>query len=357
MPNASAKALAAGVLLILGGTLPAHAVTSATVIRLDDERVEVRWSDPDPVTVFVTDRPDAPRGRLQRVAEATRSGAAIVQMRREARRYVALRDSSDGSLLIAAERALPLERGSNFRDLGGYPGADSRRVAWGRIFRSGALPLLSEADYGLLSGLGIGAIVDLRSVEERAVAPTLLDDRTGALFLSNDYSIAPMLANMRSGAGTGRPLYAGTERTLAPQYRMLFRRLLANDGAVLFHCSAGQDRTGIGAALVLSALGVSREDIVADYHLSTSLRRPEFEMPRLDPEAFPGNPIVALYAASQARPGGMRAEPLFDPDGRSHLAQFLDYLDAEYSGPEAYLERELGIGAPEIRRLRMIYLR
>ena len=278
-------------------------------------------------------------------------------MGREGRRYVALRDNGDGSLFIAAERALPLERGSNFRDLGGYPGADGKRVVWGRIFRSGALPLLSEGDYGLLSGLGIGAIVDLRSVEERAVAPTLLDDRTGALFLSNDYSIAPMLANMRSGAGADRPLYAGTERTLAPQYRMLFQRLLADDGAVLFHCSAGQDRTGIGAALVLSALGVRRDDIIEDYHLSTNLRHPEFEMPRLDPAEFPGNPMVALYAAAQARPGGMRAEPLFDPGGRSHIAEFLDYLDAEYGGPDRYLERELGIGASEISRLRRIYLR
>jgi protein-tyrosine phosphatase len=292
---------------------------------------------------------------MERMAKATRSGAVVVRMERRARLYVALRDNGDGSLFVTAERALPLERGSNFRDLGGYLGAGGRRVVWGRIFRSGALPLLSEGDYELLSGLGISAIVDLRSTEERAVAPTLLDDRTGALFLSNDYSIAPMLTSMR--ADEGRPLYADTVRRLAPQYRMLFRRLLANDGAVLFHCSAGQDRTGVGAALVLSALGVSRRDIIEDYHLSTSLRRPEYEMPRLDPEAHPGNPIVALYAASQARPGGMRAEPLFDSIGRSHIAVFLEYLDAEYGGHQSYLEHELGINDRDIRRLREMYLR
>lgn len=335
-------------------TAPAQAIESADVVRVDDAHVRVTWVDDDPASIFVVERPEMPTEGAAPVDAGDADGQALITLPRERRGYVVLRDGGDGSEIIAAEREVALERGSNFRDIGGYPGAEGKRVVWGRIFRSGALPMLSEGDYRLLGGLGIKTIVDLRSLEERMVAPDLLDDRTGALFISNDYSIVPMLAKMRPTPG--KAMYAGTEIALAPQYRALFLRLLANDGATMYHCSAGQDRTGIATALILTALGVDRKTILADYHLSTAMRRPQNEMPLLDPAKFPGNPIVALYAKGQARPGGMKAEPLFTADGQSHLAQFLDYLDAEYGGVEPYLQTKLGIGPDEIRALRRIYL-
>lgn len=336
-------------------SVPALAIDHASVVRIDDGHVRVTWSDKDPATLFVVDRADGlPKG-IAPTLRGDASGEAVIALPRDHRRYVMLRDGGDGSLTIAAERELALEQGSNFRDIGGYRGLGGKHVVWGKIFRSGALPLLTEKDYGLLGGLGLGTIVDLRALEERMVAPDLLDDRTGALFLSNDYSIVPLMAAWRSG--NGKAMYAGTEISLAPQYRSLFRRLLANDGAVMYHCSAGQDRTGIATALILSALGVDRPTIIADYHLSTELRRPQHEMPLLDPAKFPGNPIVALYAHSQARPGGMKAEPLYTKDGQSHLAQFFDYMDAEYGGVEPYLNAKLGIGPSELAQLRRLYLR
>lgn len=333
---------------------PVLAIERAEVVRVDDAHVRVTWVDNDPAAIFVLDEPSAPAEGTEPLFAADADGEAVIALPADRRRYVVLRDGGDGSLFVAAEREVALQRGSNFRDIGGYLGAEGKRVAWGRIFRSGALPMLSERDYDLLGVLDLTTIVDLRSLEERIVAPDLLDDRTGALFVSNDYSIVPMLASMRPTPG--KAMYAGTETSLAPQYRALFRRLLANDGATMYHCSAGQDRTGIATALILSALGVDRATILADYHLSTALRRPQNEMPQLDPAKFPGNPIVALYAKGQARPGGMQAEPLFTADGQSHLAQFFDYLDAEYGGVEPYLAAKLGIGRDEIVELRRIYL-
>lgn len=330
------------------------AIENATVVRVDEGHVQVSWTDADPVTIYVVDRPGAPAKATKAVVVADLDGEALVESPRGQRRYIALRDGGDGSFFFTAEREVPLERGSNFRDIGGYLGADGKHVIWGRIYRSGAVPMLTENDYGLLGGLGLTTIVDLRSLEERSIAPDQLDDRTGALFLSNDYSIAPMLASMRPEPG--RVMYADTEKTLVPQFRALFRRLLADDGATMYHCSAGQDRTGIATALILSALGVDRDTIVADYHLSTALRRPQNEMPKLDPAKYPGNPMAALYAASQARPEGMKSDPLYTPDGKSHLAMFLDYLDQKYGGVEGYLNSQLGIGPADIRKLRQLYL-
>ncbi|MBN8484975.1 MAG: tyrosine-protein phosphatase [Sphingomonadales bacterium] len=331
----------------------ALAIERVEVVRIDSQRVKVTWSDSDPVTIMSLDRADA-RAAPRVLVRSQRGGEAVVVLPGDARRYLLLRDGGDGRQMIVAERQITLERGSNFRDLGGYAGAGGKRVRWGAIYRSGALPLLSDADYRLLGGLRIGTIIDLRSLEERAIAPTLLDDRTGALFVSNDYSIRPMLSRM--GSQDGRPLYAGTEKTLAPQYRALFRRLLASDGALLFHCSAGQDRTGIGAALVLSALGVDRSVIIADYHLSTALRQPANEMPAIRAEDWPDNPMAQLYARGQAQPGGMKAEALFEPSGASHIVRFLDHIDRTYGSVDAYLARELGIGPHEIARLRAMYL-
>ncbi len=347
------RLIVAGLIGTILATTPAGAIDRATVVRIDAERVKVSWSDDDPVTIQSADRAErkAAGSVLVRRFKGTE---AVVVLPADRRRYLVLRDGGSGQTLIVGERQLQLERGSNFRDLGGYVGAGGRPLRWGRIFRSGALPLLSEADYRFLGSLGLATIVDLRSLEERAIAPTMLDDRTGALFISNDYSIRPMLARM--GSKDGAPLYAGTERNLAPLYRALFRRLLANDGPLLFHCSAGQDRTGIGAALILSALGVDRDTIVADYHLSTALRQPANEMPTIRPEDWPGNPMAQLYARGQAMPGGMRAEPLYEPSGASHIVRFLDYIDREYGSVEAYLAKELGIGPREVARLRALYL-
>ena len=238
-----------------------HAVEPGDVKRSDARTVTLHWQDGDPVSVYTSTDPEAGIGAATLVSSNVRTGTLSVPAAATERRYFLLRDGGDGSVVTVAERELPLERGSNFRDLGGYRGADGRMVRWGRIFRSGAMPLLTDGDYSLLGGLKIGSIVELRSLDERMIAPTQLDDRTGALFLSNDYSLKAMMANMMADR---EYLYRDVGKALAPQYRMIFRRLLANDGGVLYNCSAGQDRTGVATALVLSALGVDRQTILRD---------------------------------------------------------------------------------------------
>lgn len=314
----------------------AQAIDNAAIERVDGNTLRLRWSDRDPVTVYRADRPDAPLEQAVAVSHNVRGGTVTVAVATGERPYFILRDGGDGAIVRLAERVLPLQQGSNFRDIGGYTGADGLTVKWGRIYRSGAMPLLTEQDYALLGRLGIGTVVDLRSTDERAIAPDQLDDRTGALFVSNDYSLKPMMASMTGG--DGEYMYRGVGK------------------ALVYHCSAGQDRTGVATALVLSALGVDRKTIIADYHMSTALRRPQFEMPPLDPADWPGNAIVPYYVASAKAPGGPKAEPLFTPKGNSHLVQFFEVIDRDYGGVEGYLKAELGVSERDIARLRTLYL-
>ncbi len=336
------------------GALPAYAVDNATVVRSKPDEVTISWKSAEPVDVYVTDNPQGLISSAKLVSAKDDDGVHIYVTNASTRAYYLLRAKGAKRPVVVSERLFPLEQGSNFRDVGGYVGANGKTVKWGKIFRSGALPLLSERDYALLSGLKVKSIVDLRSLEEREVAPTQLDDKTGALFLSNDYSLKPLMRNF--AAGNGENVYVGMEKLLKPQYRTIFARLLANDGAVMYHCSAGQDRTGMASALILTALGVDRDVIINDYHLSTPSRRPQWEMPQLDPAEHPNNPIVQYYALAAKKPGGVQAEPLYSKSGTSHLVQFFAYLEKEYGGVNAYMERELGVGPAEIAKLRLLYL-
>jgi protein-tyrosine phosphatase len=348
------------ILALLASAAPAAAIDTAELSRVDEGSVRLSWAGASAVDLYVSDDPAASLAQATRLVADDRDGQEVVKADGRSRRYFIVQDRKTGQTLRVAERILPLERGSNFRDLGGYPGADGKRVRWGKIYRSGAMPLLSDADYEYLKSLQLRAVVDLRSIEEREVAPTELDDRTGALFLSNDYSARTMFASMRTGAN-GVPelpdnLYAGLGDLLEPQIRAVFDRLLAGEGSIVYHCSAGQDRTGIVSALVLTVLGVPRDVILADYHLSTPTRRPRYEMPAVNPADYPNNPILRFYGASAANPEARKAEPLYDKNGVSHLAKFLAGLDAQHGSVTAYLDKSVGLTPDKVAKLRAMYL-
>lgn len=333
--------------LSLFAAVPAGAVETVRIERIDASSGALERDDTAPVSIWLSRDTtlDESDRLIVRDSDAKRVELPMAVTRRD---YVIM-VGQDGSQTVVGERVLPLEQGSNFRDIGGYTTKDGKTVRWGKAFRAGAMPSLTEPDYALLEQLDIDTVVDLRSLEERDVAADLLDDRTGALFVSNDYSIKPLFANW--GQGDGENVYKGMEKLLKPQFRSMFKRLLADEGAVVYHCSAGQDRTGIATALIYDLLGVDRETILKDYHLSTELRRPQFELPPIDPKDYPDNPIVQYYAASKAK-GDLKAEPLYTPTGQSHLAQFFTYLDKEYGGTEKYLVNELGMSEADIATLK-----
>jgi protein-tyrosine phosphatase len=168
-------------------------------------------------------------------------------------------------------RRLPLSGCFNFRDMGGYPTVDGRHVRWRRLFRADGLARLSYADHWTLSGLGLATVIDLRSPREIAergcfeatgdvsyyhlpMTSTMPGDEELAAWNDPAFVAARYLTMLLEGAdAVSRSLQVLAE---LPSY------------PAVFHCSAGKDRTGILAAVVLGLLGVPDEIITGDYMLS-----------------------------------------------------------------------------------------
>lgn len=335
-----------GIAIALFSGNMAEAREIATLTRIDPARVELARDSDVPVAIWLSDDEVVDSGDHLVTARSTSRKLAL-PLAADKRRYVVLLDEG-GASHVVAERVLPLQQASNFRDIGGYKTKDGRTVRWGKAYRSGAMPLLTDADYSLVDQLHIGSVIDFRSLDEREVTADTVDDRTGALFIANDYGMKTLMGGIQADKEN---IYRGMEKLLAPQYRSLFKRLIADEGAVLYHCSAGQDRTGVATALLYDVLGVDRETTLKDYHLSTDLRRLEWEMPKIDPKDYPGNFLVQYYASSKAQ-GRTKPEPLYTPSGASNLAQFFQYIDQQYGGSEGYMKSVLGLQDAEIAKLR-----
>ncbi|MDB5968703.1 MAG: protein tyrosine/serine phosphatase [Hydrocarboniphaga sp.] len=179
-----------------------------------------------------------------------------------------------------AVRVLPLQGGRNFRDLGGYLTVDGRRVRWGRLYRSGSMAGLTQADCEYLSGLGIRLICDLRTSSEREAMPSPWRDADGRRYWSRDYAMS--FGDLRGLLKSSPPTAEQVRETMlsayrqlpfeqAPAYRELLKRLAGGELPMVFNCTAGKDRTGIIAALILDVLGVPREVILDDYALTNEL--------------------------------------------------------------------------------------
>ncbi len=177
------------------------------------------------------------------------------------------------------ERVLPLTGAWNTRDLGGFAAAAGKRVAWGRLFRSDGLDGLTRADKACLATVPIKTVVDFRSEEEQTSHPDRLPE-TVERYLR--YPIVPGSLTAAGGAGVSSSRQARTlmeslyvllvtEEVCLSQYRRFFAVLQEGSGLpLLFHCSAGKDRTGLAAALILHALGVDGRDIMRDYLASAT---------------------------------------------------------------------------------------
>ncbi len=241
-------------------------------------------------------------------------------------------------------RALPLAGASNFRDLGGYAGAGGRPLRWRRLFRSDHLAALTPHDTQLLSQLGLARAIDLRGQEERAAQSYALP-----AVRSLSVPIEPMVVRRyRALAARGerldeagalrlmRETYRGFVADDAPQFAEVFAQLLQDDSPLVFHCTAGKDRTGFAAALVLLALGASRAMVMQDYLLTNRVyRKPP--PPADDAAARAVHEVI----------WGVRAE---------YLQLALDDMERQPGGVQGYLQQRLGVGEAARRRLAQLYL-
>ena len=272
--------------------------------------------------------------------------------------------AANSALDRSYRRLLPLEGGSNFRDMGGYVTEMGQRVKRGVLFRSGAMVSLTDADKAYLAQFGFKRVVDLRSLEERKLYPnTWVGADSGVTLIAHDYQMEDMMGDMsdptaRKRASDAGHFYRRLPELLIPQLKLYFQTLLAGEVPVAVNCSAGQDRTGFTGALVLRALGVPRQMVVEDYLLSTDFRRPALERGNVDIKAAAenGNFFAKMMLAYAGQGKSDRPNPLITLDGVPLIDIALDELDSKWGGPEGYLKLGLGLTDSDIAKLRADFL-
>ena len=242
------------------------------------------------------------------------------------------------------DRVWPLQGASNFRDLGGYPGHGGRPLRWRRLFRSDHLGGLTAADKAQLAALGLAQAFDFRGVAERAAAgyeltgvsqhslaiePTVVQRMHD--LVADGHGLTPERA-----AGLMADLYRALVNDQAHRFAELFALLLDGDGTPLvFHCTAGKDRTGFAAALILLALGVPRDTVLADYLLTNA----HYRHPPMPQSETPPDALAVLWRVQQG-----------------FLDAALHAVDHDQGGIDRYLRQRLGLGDAALKRLAGLYL-
>ncbi|MFC8934311.1 tyrosine-protein phosphatase [Rhodococcus sp. NPDC057135] len=165
-----------------------------------------------------------------------------------------------------ANRRLDLNGTYNFRDVGGYATRDGLTTKWNKLFRSDALHRLNQVDREVLRGRGLAFVIDLREQEELDTAPNALE---GLDLTQFHLPIFESEINTRETSLDLAAIYAKVIDQCGVRLVRAVRAIAeSDDSAVLVHCTAGKDRTGLVIALALAAVGVDYRDIVADYSLS-----------------------------------------------------------------------------------------
>lgn len=273
------------------------------------------------------------------IAEGIGSGVFPLNVPDSVRFYFQL--ITDKGAAILAERQLPMSGGYNFRDLGGIKNAEGKYVKWGKVFRTDDLHHLTENDLSYLAGIPLTSVVDFRSEEEMQKGPDKLPKSVENHYL---FSINP--GNLMTAVTDVKKITEKdadnlmmrmnellvSDSACVKQYRHFFS-LLQNEENIplLFHCSAGKDRTGMAAALFLFSLGVDEKIILDDYLSSNVYLEDKYA------EFSTVNP--ALKSLFEVKPEFLQAG--------------LDRIKKEHESIENYLTKVLNVNT---ERMKVLYL-
>lgn len=244
----------------------------------------------------------------------------------------------------------------NFRDVGGVPTADGRRLRHGVLFRSGHLAHATDEDADFLGSLGLHTVFDFRNAADQAlegpdvelpgvrnVNIPLTDPADGAEFwkMVRDGELDQLRTVLADGQGAARMIasYRSIIKRRTAEHSRVLHALADDSVPALMHCAAGKDRAGVSIAVALLALGVEREAIEADYLESNSPHR-RYKVHRSEKSRAGMSPEVLELLS-----------PLFDARP-TYLAAALTTIDESWGGVERYLSEGLGLDAGTRQRLR-----
>lgn len=251
---------------------------------------------------------------------------------------------TQAQLADSSKRLVRLEGVQNFRDVGGYVTKDGTTVKWGKIFRSAVIDKLTDADVILLENKHVHYVVDFRGNAEAAKAPDRLPENTVYLLLpagSTSGNMSQFFRQQTEGESIMLAFYGNTE-TLIARYKPFFQQLLQlPDGeALLFHCTAGKDRTGMAAALLLHALGVNLDTIMEDYTATNVYWRAEKERSMMEMEKM-GLTTAVAAALLDAKP--------------RYLRSMFETIEKKYGSVDSFLKDGLGLNDMDIEKLKSMY--
>jgi protein-tyrosine phosphatase len=321
---------------------------TATVTRNADGGYTIAWSAPGVARVAVYAGATQARVDYRRpVAVAGASGTVTVPAsavpaagRAQDRQWFRLAPSR-GEGLTLADRSLHLTSAPNFRDAGGYRTSDGSWVTMGVVYRSGDLSKLTAADLAELRRLGVHTVYDLRTDAERTSNP----DQVPAGATDTQENI---LGTAGTGGFDATTAEAATQLMIQSEVTMVdaasaqsgYHDVLTSiaarkDLAVLYHCSAGKDRTGWASAALLTALGVPEQTVMNDYLASNTYNA-----------ATNAATLAQLPAASQAA-----YKPLLAVEP-AYLNSGFHEVTAHYGSFAGYLRDGLHLDTAALQRLR-----
>ncbi|GAA3537390.1 tyrosine-protein phosphatase [Streptomyces osmaniensis] len=244
----------------------------------------------------------------------------------------------------------------NFRDVGGLPTVDGRRVRHGVLFRSGHLAHATTEDADFLGALGLHTIFDFRNAADqklegpdvelpgvRNVNLPLSDPADGAEFwkMVRDGDLDQLRGILSDGRGANRMIvsYRSIIKERTGEHSQVLHSLAEDSVPALMHCAAGKDRAGLSIAVTLLALGVEREAIVADY-LESNAKHRRYKVRRSGSDASAYSPEVMELLS-----------PLFDARAEYLTAAF-ETIEETWGGVDTYLEQGLRLSPESRDRLR-----
>ncbi|WP_307445107.1 MULTISPECIES: tyrosine-protein phosphatase [Chryseobacterium] len=237
------------------------------------------------------------------------------------------------------QRKIPMQGTDNFRDIGGYKTKDGKTVKWGKIYRSAALNKLTTSDTLELKKLAVKTVFDFRGPYEIAIAKDNLpkgiqwinlpygSENIGKTMI--DFTNEKKMDSLLIAVYTDLP-------NLTKRYKPVFQQILCSDEPIVYHCTAGKDRTGMATALLLYALGVPESTIMQDYLASNYYRKAEI------------NKVITIPTKD-----GMKTLPKSVQQVKKEwLMATVHAIIKQYGSIDNYLQKEMGIGPEEIQILR-----
>ena len=250
-------------------------------------------------------------------------------------------------------RRVALEGVDNFRDFGDYATASGGRLRRRRLYRSATHGRATDADLARIAALDIAVIVDLRRATEQARDPsrrpegfcgTVITSPT-AVNVEDGWINHIQGSNLSADAFRDYMVTYYRDAPFDPRHIDLFARyfkaLAETDGPVLIHCAAGKDRTGILAALTHHLVGVHPDDALADYLLTNDPDRIERRLQVV-------TETIAGFAGKAPSEAAVRVAMAVEAH---YLATAFGEIKNRFGGLDGYLDRALGVDAPQRRAI------